>query len=174
MKRQADGIVEETGLHPYIGGMKTNALRILEAKHIPHEFVTYACDDDAIDAVSVADTLGVEREQVFKTLVARGDRSGIVVFCIPGPLELHLKKSAAVSGNKSIELVRAKEVLPLTGYIRGGCSPVGMKKLYPTFLDETALLYSGIFISAGARGIQMLLSATDLAALLDAQFADVT
>jgi Cys-tRNA(Pro)/Cys-tRNA(Cys) deacylase len=154
--------------------MKTNALRILEAKYIPHEQISYDCDDEEIDAVSVADKIGAEHEQVFKTLVARGDKTGIVVFCIPGPFELDLKKAASISGNKSIEMVKAKELLPLTGYIRGGCSPVGMKKLYPTWIDETALLYERIYVSAGVRGMQMLLAPQDLTQLLGAEFAEVT
>lgn len=154
--------------------MKTNALRILEARYIPHEQVSYDSSDEEIDAVSVADKIGAEHEQVFKTLVARGDKAGIVVFCIPGPFELDLKKAASVSGNKSIEMVKTKELLPLTGYIRGGCSPVGMKKLYPTWIDETALLHERIYVSAGVRGMQMLLAPQDLAALVEAEFADVT
>ncbi len=154
--------------------MKTNALRILEANYIPHEQISYACDDEEIDAISVADKIGAEHEQVFKTLVARGDKTGIVVFCIPGSFELDLKKAAGVSGNKSIEMVKAKELLPLTGYIRGGCSPVGMKKPYPTWIDETALLYERIYVSAGVRGMQMLVAPQDLAQLVGAEFVDVT
>ncbi len=118
--------------------MKTNAVRRLEALGVAHETVEYEVDEEALDAVSVARKIGADADGVFKTLVARGDKTGVVVFCIPGPAELHLKKAAAVSGNKSLEMVKAKELLPLTGYIRGGCSPVGMKKEYPTYIDETA------------------------------------
>ncbi|HOJ04721.1 MAG TPA: Cys-tRNA(Pro) deacylase [Bacteroidota bacterium] len=153
--------------------MKTNAIRILEARYISHEIVTYACDDEHIDAVSVAQSIGAPEEQVFKTLVARGDKTGVLVFCIPGNFELHLKKAATVSGNKSIEMVKAKELLPLTGYIRGGCSPVGMKKPFPTWIDETAILHERIYVSAGVRGTQMLLDPHELLLLVDGSFADL-
>jgi Cys-tRNA(Pro)/Cys-tRNA(Cys) deacylase len=154
--------------------MKTNATRILEAHHIPHEQITYDSSDGEIDAISVADKIGAEHEQVFKTLVARGDKTGLVVFCIPGPFELDLKKAAAVSGNKKVEMIRAKELLPLTGYVRGGCSPIGMKKLYPTWIDETAQLFDRIHVSAGAHGAQILLAPSALAQLIDAEFAEIT
>jgi len=153
--------------------MKTNALRILEAAHIPHEWICYESAEGEIDAVSVAETLGVEAERVFKTLVARGSATGVIVFCIPGPCELDLKKAAAVSGNKSLDLVKARELKMLTGYVRGGCSPVGMKKAYPTWIDETALLFDRIYVSAGAHGIQVLLTPQHLAAVVEANFADV-
>ncbi len=154
--------------------MKTNATRILEARHIPHEQITYDSSDGEIDAISVAEKIGAEHEQVFKTLVARGDKTGIVVFCIPGPFDLDLKKAASVSGNKKVEMIRAKELLPLTGYIRGGCSPIGMKKQFPTWIDETALLFDRIHVSAGAHGAQILLSPQDLAELVEARFADIS
>jgi Cys-tRNA(Pro)/Cys-tRNA(Cys) deacylase len=153
--------------------MKTNVTRILEARYIPHEQITYDSSDGAIDAVSVADNIGAEHEKVFKTLVARGDKTGIVVFCIPGPFELDLKKAAVVSGNKKVEMIRARELLPLTGYIRGGCSPIGMKKQYPTWIDETAQLFDRIHVSAGAHGAQVLLAPQDLATLIEAEFAEL-
>jgi len=154
--------------------MKTNATRILEARHIPHEQITYDSSDGEIDAISVAEKIGAEHEQVFKTLVARGDKTGIVVFCVPGPFELNLKKAAAASGNKKVELIAVKELLPLTGYVRGGCSPVGMKKQYPTWIDETALLYGRIYVSAGAHGAQILIAPRALADLIDARFEDIS
>ena len=131
-------------------------------------------DDGEIDAVSVANKLGEKPERVFKTLVARGDKSGICVFCIPGNAELHPKKAAAESGNKKIEMVRVKELQPLTGYIRGGCSPIGMKKQYPTYIDGSAQEFDTIFVSAGTLGMQILLSPGDLQSLTEAEFADLT
>ena len=154
--------------------MKTNATRILEAQHIPHEQITYDSTDGEIDAISVADKIGAEHEQVFKTLVARGDKTGVVVFCIPGPFDLDLKKAARASGNKKVEMIAVKELLPLTGYIRGGCSPVGMKKLYPTYIDEAALLFERIHVSAGAHGAQILLAPQHLAGLIEAEFAELS
>ena len=154
--------------------MKTNATRILEAKHIPHEQISYDSADGAIDAIAVADKIGAVHEQVFKTLVARGDKIGLCVFCIPGPFELDLKKAATASGNKKVEMIAVKELLPLTGYIRGGCSPIGMKKQYPTWIDETALLHERIYVSAGAHGAQLLIAPSHLADLIEASFADLT
>ncbi len=154
--------------------MKTNATRILEARGIPHEQVTYDSSDGAIDAIAVADKIGAVHEQVFKTLVARGDKTGLCVFCIPGPFELDLKKAAAASGNKKVEMIAVKELLPLTGYIRGGCSPIGMKKQYPTWIDETAQLFEHIHISAGAHGAQILINPAYLSDVVEAIFADLT
>ncbi|MBN1449031.1 MAG: Cys-tRNA(Pro) deacylase [Bacteroidetes bacterium] len=154
--------------------MKTNATRILECHNIPHEQITYDSSDGEIDAITVADKIGAEHEQVFKTLVARGDKTGVVVFCVPGPLELDLKKAAAASGNKKVEMIAVKELLPLTGYVRGGCSPIGMKKQYPTWIDETALLFESIYVSAGAHGAQILIAPRHLADLIDAVFADIS
>ncbi len=152
---------------------KTNAVRLLEASNVEHETIEYETADEAIDAVSVADAIGVERDRVFKTLVARGDKTGVVVFVLPGPSELNLKKAAPASGNKKLELVSVKELLPLTGYIRGGCSPIGMKKRYPTFIDETAQLFDTIFVSAGVRGMQIRLAPDALLHEIEAVYADV-
>ncbi len=152
---------------------KTNAVRILESKKISHEVFEYISNDDEIDAVSVAKKIGAEIESVFKTLVTRGDKTGINVFCIPANCELNLKKAAHASENKNIEMIRMAELLPLTGYIRGGCSPIGMKKLFPTFIDETAQLFDLICVSAGVRGMQVKLSPSDLRELVEAEFADV-
>ena len=153
--------------------MKTNAVRILESKNISHSIIEYQSGEDGIDAVSVANKLGAPPETVFKTLVARNDRNEIIVFVIPGNFELSLKKAAKASGSKSVELIKVKELLPLTGYIRGGCSPIGMKKTYRTFIDETAQLYDKIYCSAGARGIQVNLFPSDLALLVNADLADL-
>ena len=117
--------------------------------------------------------LGFAPESVFKTLVAKGDKNGINVFVIPVAEELDLKKCAAVSGNKKVEMIKVSELLPLTGYIRGGCSPIGMKKKYPTFIDETAVLSERISISAGQRGVQVLISADDLRQYISAEYADL-
>ncbi len=153
--------------------MKTNAVRILESKNISHSFIEYEFNEDEIDAVSVAKKIGVDPETVFKTLVARNEKNELFVFVIPAGFELNLKKAAKVSGVKSIEMIKVKELQPLTGYIRGGCSPIGMKKLFPTFIDETAQLYEKIFVSAGMRGMQMQLSPDDLANVIGAEFCDL-
>ena len=134
---------------------KTNAARLLEAAGIKFELIPYEYSDDDLSAQSVAAELGEDIDLVFKTLVLRGDRNGIFVCVIPGDFELDLKLAAKISGNKSCEMVHVRELLPLTGYIRGGCSPIGMKKAYPTFIHESALLYDFIYISAGQRGLQL-------------------
>ncbi|KAB2840393.1 MAG: Cys-tRNA(Pro) deacylase [Melioribacteraceae bacterium] len=152
---------------------KTNAVRILEAAEIPHKTFEYEVNEDELDAVSVAEKINAEHEQVFKTLIARNDRNENFVFCIPGNYELDLKKAAKASGNKKIEMIKVKEIMPLTGYIRGGCSPIGMKKLFPTFIDETALLFDEIYVSAGMRGIQVRLSPSDLSKLINSVFAEL-
>ena len=121
-----------------------------------------------------AQLIGMPPEQVFKTLVARGDRNGIAVFCIPVAEELDLKRAAAVSGNKSLQMVHVRELLALTGYIRGGCSPVGMKKQYPTYVDETCILFDRIAVSAGRRGLQLFISPDALCRFLGAQQVRLT
>lgn len=153
---------------------KTNALRLLEAAGISYSVKEYEYDENDLSGVSAAKKVGMPKEQVFKTLVTRGDKNGINVFCIPVAEELDLKKAAKVSGNKNIHMVHVKELLSLTGYIRGGCSPVGMKKKYPTFFDETAILFDEIAISAGARGIQLIASVDALTNYLDVKCVDVT
>ena len=134
----------------------------------------YEYDENDLSGLHAAEAIGMPLEQVFKTLVARGPRTGINVFCIPVCCELDLKKAAKAAGDKSIELIHVKELLPLTGYIRGGCSPVGMKKKYPTYFDETCELFEEIAVSAGERGHQMIVSPVDLIALTDAITADIT
>jgi Cys-tRNA(Pro)/Cys-tRNA(Cys) deacylase len=148
---------------------KTNAARILDAAGIAYELREYAVDETDLSAPSVAEKIGMPPEQVFKTLVARGDRSGVLMACIPANAELDLKALAAVSGNKKVELVAVKEVLGLTGYIRGGVSPVGVRKPYPLYLEETADLWDAISVSAGVRGCQLIIAPDDLARAVEAQ-----
>ncbi len=155
-------------------GSKTNAVRLVEQAGISCKEQFYEYQEDDLCGMHAAQALGMPPEQVFKTLVARGPKTGIHVYCIPVCCELDLKKAAKVAGDKSMELVAVKELLPLTGYIRGGCSPVGMKKQYPTFLDETCILYEEIAVSAGERGHQMLLNPEDLAKITNAMYADIT
>lgn len=155
-------------------GSKTNAVRLVEQAGISCKEQFYEYQEDDLSGMHAAQALGMPPEQVFKTLVARGPKTGIHVYCIPVCCELDLKKAAKVAGDKSMELVAVKELLPLTGYIRGGCSPVGMKKQYPTFLDETCILYEEIAVSAGERGHQMLLNPEDLAKITNAMYADIT
>ena len=138
--------------------IKTNAARLLDAASIEYELVPYEYSEDDLSAESVAAKLGENLDQVFKTLVLRGDRTGIFVCVMPGSMEVDLKVAARISGNKSCEMVHVKELFALTGYIRGGCTPIGMKKPYPVFVHESALLYDYIYISAGQRGEQLRLS----------------
>lgn len=152
---------------------KTNAVRLLEGAGIEFRTFIYDSSEEELDAVSVADKINAEHEQVFKTLVARGISGDIFVFCIPGNYELDLKKAASVSGNKKIEMIKVKELLPLTGYIRGGCSPVGMKKDYPTFIDETAQMFDQIYVSAGIRGMQIKINPIELLNITEAIFCDL-
>jgi len=148
---------------------KTNAARILDAAGIHYELREYQVDEDDLSAPRVAAKIGLPAEQVFKTLVARGDRNGVLMACIPANAELDLKAIAAVSGNKKVELVAVKEVLGLTGYIRGGVSPIGGRKPYPFYLDETADLWDVISVSAGVRGCQMLIAPDDLARITNGE-----
>jgi Cys-tRNA(Pro)/Cys-tRNA(Cys) deacylase len=153
---------------------KTNAARILDTHNIKYELISYEVDENDLSAPTVAAKLGQDIDQVFKTLVLRGDKSGIIVAVIPGAEELDLKKMAKASGNKSVEMVAMKELLELTGYIRGGCSPIGMKKKYPTFIHETCILFDFIFISAGIRGLQFQINPNDLVEVTGATIADVS
>ncbi len=148
---------------------KTNAARLLDSAGIAYELIPYSYSEDDLSAQSVAAELGEDIDMVFKTLVLRGDKSGLFVCVIPGDFEVDLKTAARLSGNKSCEMVHVKELLPLTGYIRGGCSPIGMKKQYPTFVHESALLYDYIYISAGQRGLQLKISPQDLIDFTGAQ-----
>ncbi len=152
---------------------KTNAVRLVEAAGIVCREHFYEFDEKDLNGNHAAEALGWPAEQVFKTLVARGEKTGIHVFCIPVCCELDLKKAAKAAGDKNMEMVKVSELLGLTGYIRGGCSPVGMKKKYPTHIDETAQLWEEIAVSAGARGHQMCLDPQALASLVEAKFADI-
>ena len=147
---------------------KTNAVRLVQQAGIPCREEFYEFDENDLNGNHAAEAIGKPAEEVFKTLVARGERTGINVFCIPVCFELNLKKAAKAAGDKNMELVAVKELLGLTGYIRGGCSPVGMKKKYPTYFDETCELYDEIAVSAGERGHQMLVPPMDLARYLGA------
>ncbi len=153
---------------------KTNAARILDRLGVSYSLREYAVDESHLSATHVADAIGMPPEQVFKTLVARGDRTGVILACIPANAELDLKALAEASENKKVELVAVKEVLGLTGYIRGGVSPIGTKKPYPLFLEETADLWDIISVSAGVRGCQLLLAPADLARVAEAQLCDIT
>lgn len=153
---------------------KTNAIRLVEKADIPYEEKFYEYDESDLSGIHAAQVLGMPEEQVFKTLVARGERTGINVFCIPVCCELDLKKAAKAAGDKNMELIHVKELPGLTGYIRGGCSPVGMKKKYPTYIDELCQLSDTIALSAGERGHQMIVPPLPIAALLDAKLADLT
>lgn len=152
---------------------KTNAARLLDTLKLPYELISYEVDEEHLDAIHVAQTCGQNVDQVFKTLVANGDKNGINVFCIPGAYDLDLKKAATISGNKNVEMVKVKDLFALTGYIRGGCSPLGMKKKYPVFIDETAQLHDIVFVSGGLRGLQIKIAPDNLAIATDATFADL-
>jgi Cys-tRNA(Pro)/Cys-tRNA(Cys) deacylase len=153
---------------------KTNAVRLVEQAKIPCREAFYEFDENDLNGNHAAKAIGFPPEQVFKTLVARGERTGINVFCIPVCCELDLKKAAKAAGDKNMEMIHVKELLGLTGYIRGGCSPVGMKKKFPTFFDETCILWDEIAVSAGARGHQMIVPPEDLAELVGATLSDLT
>lgn len=153
---------------------KTNAIRIVQRAKIPCNEAFYEYDENDLSGVHAANAIGMSAERVFKTLVTRGTKNGIQVFCIPVCCELDLKKAAKASMDKAIELVNVKELLGLTGYIRGGCSPVGMKKKYPTYFDETCMLYDTIAVSAGERGHQMIIPPLELLKLIDGKVADLT
>ena len=152
---------------------KTNAVRILDSNNISYTTHTYEVDENDLSGTIVADKINADQDTVFKTLVAVGDKTGVAVFCLPVTEELNLKKAASASGNKSIELVKVKDLFNLTGYIRGGCSPIGMKKKFPVYLDETAQLFDQIYVSAGVRGMQIKLSPSELAPLIDSPFCDL-
>ncbi len=152
---------------------KTNAARLLDAKGIVYELAEYEADESDLSAVTLAKKIGQDIEQIFKTLVLRGDKTGVFVTVIPGNAEVDLKKVAKVSGNKNCAMVLQKELLGLTGYIRGGCSPLGMKKPYPIYIHETCQLFDKIFISAGQRGLQLILNPEDLIKVTGAVVCDL-
>jgi Cys-tRNA(Pro)/Cys-tRNA(Cys) deacylase len=152
---------------------KTNAARLLESAKIGYELIPYSFDEDDLSAPHVAKALNEPIEKVFKTLVLKGDKSGYFVCVIPGDGEVDLKKAAKISVNKNCDLIPQKDLLSLTGYIRGGCSPVGMKKIFPTYIHETCLHFDCIFVSAGQRGLQMKIRPADLVAVIKAKPADL-
>lgn len=152
---------------------KTNAARILDRMGISYELVPYAFNPDDLAAEHVAEELEEPIEQVFKTLTLRGDKTGPIVCVVAGNREVDLKKAAQVSGNKKVEMVHMKELLPLTGYIRGGCTSIGMKKQFPTFVSEEAADFEFIYVSAGQRGLQLKLAPIDLLKAAQAVYADI-
>ena len=152
---------------------KTNAARILDNLGIDYEIKTYEVDEEDLSAVHVAETVGLNIETIFKTLVLRGDKTGIVMAVIGGGEELNLKSLAKASGNKSVEMISLKQLFPLTGYVRGGCSPLGAKKNYPVFLDSKATTQEKISVSAGLRGMQLILSPQDLIKATNAKIANL-
>ena len=154
--------------------IKTNAMRMLNAAKLPFEIMEYEVDESDLSGTHIAEQIGLPCEMVFKTLVAKGDKTGPLVFCIPAAEELDLKAAASLTGNKRIEMVHVKDLLGLTGYIRGGCSPVGMKKKFPTFVDESALLHPQITVSSGARGAQLLISTEALLQFIQAKTLPLT
>jgi Cys-tRNA(Pro)/Cys-tRNA(Cys) deacylase len=152
---------------------KTNAARILDRLKIKYELIEYKVDEDDLSAVHVAESAGLPTEKVYKTLVLRGDKNGISVCIVPGGKEIDLKKAAAVSSNKKAGMIKMNELEPLTGYIRGGCSPIGMKKNYPVYIDQSAMNQPFIYISAGIRGMQIKINPADLVFVIKAFIADL-
>lgn len=153
---------------------KTNAARILDQHKIPYQLIEYEVDENNLSAGLVAEKIGQSVEKVFKTLVLTGDKTGVLIAIIPGAHEVDLKNLALVSGNKKCLMVPLKEILGLTGYIRGGVSPVGMKKNYPTFIDSSCRNFDEIFISAGIRGLQLFISPIDLMKITKAKSGDIS
>lgn len=152
---------------------KTNVIRMLDKAKIPYTTVTYEVDESDLSGVHIADCTGMNPDTVFKTLVARGDKNGFCVFCIPCAHEVDLKKAAKVTGDKKVEFLHLKDLLPTTGYIRGGCSPIGMKKRFPTYIHESARGFDTIAVSGGMRGLQVILSPTALAEFVGAKFENL-
>lgn len=153
--------------------LKTNAARLLDKAKIAYELIPYSIDPDNLAASHVAEELGEDINQVFKTLVLRGDKTGHIVCVIPGNREVNLKKAAKISGNKKVEMIPMKELLPTTGYIRGGCTPIGMKKQFPTFIQQECQSFPFIFISAGVRGLQIKINPSELISFVRATVADI-
>lgn len=150
--------------------VKTNAMRLLESARIEYEAREYEVDAEDLSGSHAADLMGADHDSIYKTLVLKGEKTGYLVCCIPVDEELDLKKTAKAAGDKKVEMIHVKELLPLTGYIRGGCSPIGMKKRFPTFVEETAILYEQIAISAGIRGQQIIISPQKLIDYVEGKF----
>lgn len=152
---------------------KTNAMRMLDTAKIPYHVLEYQVDENDLSGMHIAETLGFPPEKMFKTLVAKGDKTGALVFCIPVAAEIDLRRAAAITGNKKIEMIHVKDLLALTGYIRGGVSPIGMKKKFPTYVDESALAFEEITVSSGTRGAQLLLNREAVLRFIEAKTADL-
>lgn len=152
---------------------KTNVMRLLDAAGIAYRVCTYQVDENDLSGVHVARQLGQDVDTVFKTLVLKGEKTGYLVCCIPVAEEVDLKKAARAAGDKKVELIPMRDLLPVTGYIRGGCSPIGMKKKFPTYIEETASVFDEIAVSAGIRGTQVLLNPEDLRRYTEAEFASL-
>lgn len=153
---------------------KTNAARLLDKARIPYRLIPYNFDPDDLAAIHVAEELGEDIRQVFKTLVLKGERTGHFVCVIPGNCELDLKKAARAAGDKKADLIPMRDLLPTTGYIRGGCTPIAMKRTFPTFIHSTAMDFDRIFISAGVRGLQIEINPRDLIPFISATVTDLT
>ena len=153
---------------------KTNAMRMLDKAKIPYKAMEYTYDDNDLSGVTIANSIGLDCKMVFKTLVAKGDKTGPIVMCIPVDKEIDLKKAASVTGNKKIEMIAVKDLLSLTGYIRGGCSPIGMKKKFPTFIDISCEDFEEITVSAGIKGCQLLINRESLVAFTQAKLCELT
>ena len=153
--------------------IKTNAMRMLDAAKIPYQTLEYEVDESDLSGVHIAETLRFPPEKMFKTLVAKGDKTGTLVFCVPVAGEIDLRRAASITGNKKIEMIHVKDLLALTGYIRGGVSPIGMKKKFPTYIDESALAFEEITVSSGTRGAQLLLNRETLLKFIGAKTADL-
>lgn len=151
--------------------VKTNVMRLLDAAKISYESKEYEVDEQDLSGSHAADMMGADHDTIFKTLVLKGEKTGYLVCCIPVDEELDLKKVAKAAHDKKVEMIPMKDLLPLTGYIRGGCSPIGMKKKFPLYIEETAVLFDKIAVSAGQRGVQILLSPDDLCAYTEGSFA---
>ena len=154
--------------------IKTNVMRLLDAANIAYDTGTYEVDENDLSGSHAADLMGVDHDRMYKTLVLKGEKRGYLVCCIPVDEELDLKKAARAAGEKKVEMIHVKDMLAVTGYIRGGCSPVGMKKQYPTYIEETAVLFDEIAVSAGIRGAQVILNPEDLKAYTEAEYASLT
>ena len=153
--------------------VKTNVMRLLDAAHIVYETGTYEVDENDLSGSHAADLKGVDHDRMYNTLVLKGEKKGYLVCCIPVDEELDLKKAARAAGEKKVEMIHVKDMFEITGYIRGGCSPIGMKKHFPTYIEEMAQLYDTIMVSAGQRGVQVTLSPEDLRSYVQGQFVSL-
>lgn len=153
--------------------VKTNVMRLLDAAKIPYEAGTYEVDENDLSGSHAADLMGIDHDRMYKTLVLKGEKCGHLVCCIPVDEELDLKKAAKAAGEKKVEMIHVKDMLGITGYIRGGCSPIGMKKKFPTYIEEMAQLYDTITVSAGQRGVQVTLAPQALCSYVDGEFASL-